>query len=1170
VYQYFTPKELRQNVRQESQAPRNSYELAFRNQFFTPRYVVEFLTDNTLGRIWYGMRKGDTALKDQCRYMVRRPNEVFLMQGQEPPTDAATETDLSQEELLKRPAFIPHRPKKDPRELKIMDPASGSAHFLLYGFDLLETIYVEAYDDPDLGRALKKDYPTIDALLKDVPRLILAHNLYGIDIDKRATQIAALALWLRCQRAYKEMGLTKDRPKITRSNMVCAEPMPGEKEMLKEFTAELQPKLLGHLVEVVFDKMKLAGEAGSLLKIEEELREAIANAKRQWATEHERAVDKKGHPMLFSQAEMARTERGPRQPQLFDVSEITEEQFWNEAEGMVVDALRDYAAHATNGGRLRRQLFAEDAGHGFAFVDMCQKRFDVVLMNPPFGQPSLGASRYTDEGYSDSKAELYAAFVRRGVSLLIPTGILGAITSRLALFSSTLEHWRREYLLGESHLLHLADLGHGVLDDAAVEAVAYTIERNRTAEEGMCVLPALGSANKGDRLAILCRPDSLDVSLTHISLFAALPYATIAYWLPPRFVQSFVSFPSFAPTNGVARVGLKTDDDFRFLRLAWECSPHSIGRRWRFFAKGGEYSPFYDDIHLLVDWDDDGKAMRKFIEQKYSWTKRASSVDRYGDPGLTYPERTTSEFSPRPLPKGTFFSNAGQAILCKDEPTSDAMLAICYTRLFRIILEMFVGSGELARHYRAGLLSSCPIPPLVGPIAVELAQNGGTAAKCAREGWSENETSRFFQGLALAGHGTVKDVALVRCVRDEDRWLNLANLSWRNEVLVQALYALSPVDRMMVDRLYGIHPTQYSDGGIDDADLMRWMSMSPDALVDMVCANAGKTRQHSKLSHWADRRYEGIAHLTRKSLSDVIGARRRLGWIPNDRIVQAAKDVLSFAVGCSFGRWDIKSTYQGTDGVGCGLYEELPATPPAALSLPVSQCEAPVDYPFEVEWSGIILDDTNHPSDIVQRVRDFLEVSWGGRTEAIENEICAILGIDALRDYFRKPGNGGFWDDHISRYSKSRRKAPIYWLLQSSKKNYAVWLYYHRLDKDILFKALVNYVEPKIRLEENRLAGMRGQKGPQGESGKEAKKIEKDMEKQEEFISELRDFEEKLRRAANFHLTPDLNDGVVLNIAPLWELVPWKDAKAYWEELMEGKYEWSSIGKQLREKGLVK
>jgi hypothetical protein len=86
VYQYFTPKELRDQARKESQAPRNSYELAFRNQFFTPRYVVEFLTDNTLGRIWYEMRKGDTKLKDQCRYMVRRPTEIFLKEGEQQPS----------------------------------------------------------------------------------------------------------------------------------------------------------------------------------------------------------------------------------------------------------------------------------------------------------------------------------------------------------------------------------------------------------------------------------------------------------------------------------------------------------------------------------------------------------------------------------------------------------------------------------------------------------------------------------------------------------------------------------------------------------------------------------------------------------------------------------------------------------------------------------------------------------------------------------------------------------------------------------------------------------------------------------------------------------------------------------------------------------------------------
>jgi len=229
-----------------------------------------------------------------------------------------------------------------------------------------------------------------------------------------------------------------------------------------------------------------------------------------------------------------------------------------------------------------------------------------------------------------------------------------------------------------------------------------------------------------------------------------------------------------------------------------------------------------------------------------------------------------------------------------------------------------------------------------------------------------------------------------------------------------------------------------------------------------------------------------------------------------------------------------------------------------------------------------MVDDPNRSDDIVRRVREVLELIWKDRAEAIEKEACEILGVKELRDYFRKPGNGGFWDDHVKRYSKSRRKAPIYWLLQSSKKNYALWLYYHQLDKDMLFKALVNYVEPKIRLEESRLESLRSQKAALGADAKEAKKIDNDIERQEALLVEVKDFAEKLERAAKLNFgnpeklnsavkyDPDLNDGVVLNIAPLWELVPWKEAKNYWEELLEGKYEWSSIGKLLRKKGLVK
>lgn len=228
------------------------------------------------------------------------------------------------------------------------------------------------------------------------------------------------------------------------------------------------------------------------------------------------------------------------------------------------------------------------------------------------------------------------------------------------------------------------------------------------------------------------------------------------------------------------------------------------------------------------------------------------------------------------------------------------------------------------------------------------------------------------------------------------------------------------------------------------------------------------------------------------------------------------------------------------------------------------------EYPIRVTWDGILVDDPDHPDDIVTRSHDVLELLFPGRGEAVEQETCQVLGVKTLREYFRKPGTGGFWMDHVKRYSKSRRKAPIYWLLQSSRKNFALWLYYHRLDKDLLFKALTQYVEPKIRLEEEHLKTLRAQRGTFGTGGRQAKELDQAMERQEDLLIELEDFRDKLRRAADLGLEPDLNDGVVLNIAPLWELVPWNEAKKYWQELLEGKYEWSSIGKQLRAKGLVK
>jgi len=142
-------------------------------------------------------------------------------------------------------------------------------------------------------------------------------------------------------------------------------------------------------------------------------------------------------------------------------------------------ALEEYAQQADDGSAYQRQLLADDAAQGFAFVDVCRKRFDVVLMNPPFGEASKPSKSYIEKNYPRTKNDVYAAFVERGLDWLHPGGLLGAITSRTGFFLSSFRKWREEIVLKEARPTVVADLGQGVLDTAMVETAAYALEKAR-------------------------------------------------------------------------------------------------------------------------------------------------------------------------------------------------------------------------------------------------------------------------------------------------------------------------------------------------------------------------------------------------------------------------------------------------------------------------------------------------------------------------------------------------------------------------------------------------------------------------------------------------------------------------------------------------------------------
>src|SRR5690606_19496662 len=248
---------------------------------------------------------------------------------------------------------------------------------------------------------LADDYPSIDALRKAVPGLILAHNLHGVDIDPRCAQIAQLALWMRAQKAYRDFSVSRaDRPQIRRSNIVVAEPLVADDQIAKELVAKLGDAELGRVFAELVEALNLAGDLGLLLRVEQLVKTPARKQGELFAPPEER----------------------------------------------IRAALDRFVREEASATSTRRRLFVDDAAHGVALLEVAEQKFDVILMNPPFGSGSTRAKKDFERAYPRTKNDIYAAFVERGVELLASQGRIGAITSRTGFFLSTFQKWREDML----------------------------------------------------------------------------------------------------------------------------------------------------------------------------------------------------------------------------------------------------------------------------------------------------------------------------------------------------------------------------------------------------------------------------------------------------------------------------------------------------------------------------------------------------------------------------------------------------------------------------------------------------------------------------------------------------------------------------------------------------
>jgi len=610
--------------------------------------------------------------------------------------------------------------------------------------------------------------------------------------------------------------------------------------------------------------------------------------------------------------------------------------------------------------------------------------------------------------------------------------------------------------------------------------------------------------------------------------FAKIPGSPFAYWVSTHIRKQFETHSPLQSDDRKACFGLSTKNDFRFLRLTWEVTPSSYHKVWFPFVKGGAYSPYYYDVHLVIDWEKDGERLKAFANQRTmelfgtaSWSRWINNWDNYFRPGLTWPRRTGG-FSVRAMPAGCIFADKGPAAFVLDDAPAQlmALQAVMNSAPFEMLVRVQLARTELAQSYEVGLIQNTPIPIDLSDAEPQLSPLAREAHDLQRQRDLTDETTHAFclPGLASAWAGSLLDTDASLVAAEDERQARLKEIQDEIDEIVFDLYGLGEEDRALIRAEMG-QPVTASDEETE-----------PDDEDD----------------------------------DDEVAA--------SEDLPLRVQNLLMWCVGAAFGRWDVRKALDPSllPPLG-GPFDPLPRCAPGALmgpeGLPAAPNEVGDDYPLPIAWNGILVDDpANRASDIVERVRGVLALLWGDEAGSLERDMLAVLGVDSLREYFRHPRR--FFDFHIKRYSKSRRKAPIYWLLQSEKRSYGIWLYLHHLRHDTLYVAARDYADAKVALEQTRLRDL--QQGLDALAGGERKRREREIDQQDKLVAEVADFRATLDRLALLNLPPDLNDGVVLSIAPLHPLVPWKEAGRYWNELIRGKHEWSTMSQQMRAKGLVK
>ncbi|WP_336364923.1 BREX-1 system adenine-specific DNA-methyltransferase PglX [Halalkalicoccus salilacus] len=627
VYQYFGEEEreeIDKRVDEENYKIAGT-DIATKTQLFTPRYIVEWMVDNSLGRLWLEMQDGRTNIdaEDNCFYLA-------------PLEDSLTD-----------------RKTKPVEDITVLDPACGSGHMLFYAFDVLYQMYLEESEVPE----------------KYIPREILRNNLYGVDIDSGAAQIAALSLYLKA----KDQSPDVEIPQL---NIVSADAVLINGERKEEILERAGSELEREILEQIWNSFGDIRELGSLVQVEDRIDKVLDEYREEFGAAGQAQFTSGGG--LTSQSTFVAG---------------GEEESWDEIKSRLMQSVQDLASEALEHNDPIEEMFAAEVGKTVELLDVLMGEYDTVVSNPPYLQSKKMGETLKDyiRDHYVGKYDVYGAFIERCLSFTYDTGYVSMVTPEKFMF---LYYFRglRKKLLNESYFVegaHLCRYGFENQKDRYIipfvlrgsapyegqysrfYRMTHKLERYKNYKRKITGLQEIAnSLRSGEE-----HDDVFVFSQSRIDEIGRRPFL---YWFGEETLSLFAEYPSIDDV-GEVKQGLSTGDDDRFVRKWWEVPTEEIGNRYKRFQKSGTDSEYYDYAEDYVDWGNSGQDLR-------DTGANLRNEEFYFDEGVSF-RAFGNYFVGRKQPEGSIFSHKSHAVF-SDEISDELLLANLNSTLHR-----FIGNG---------------------------------------------------------------------------------------------------------------------------------------------------------------------------------------------------------------------------------------------------------------------------------------------------------------------------------------------------------------------------------------------------------------------------------------------------------------------------------------------